>query len=270
MYTGINGETRIAGPNGEIVSVTNNSLDVMLSDPTTAPIDTYFTEEISTFTLNQPTVKSGIDTLVYTFVADTGHGIAVNDEIILKDTILDAYFCAEVKDVVGDTITLDRPIDNVFPITSYCSIVNSNMAVDGSVTPRIFSATSLINPIDFTRFIITMTSPSVMDDGRFGSLVALTKGIVFRVLNGFCKTIFNFKTNSDIATFCYDVSYSTKAPAGSYGLRARITFSGQEKHGVAIRVGGSSVLQWIVQDDLTDLTTLRIVGQGHKTTGEAF
>ena len=77
--------------------------------------------------------------------------------------------------------------------------------------------------------------------------------------------IFCFKSNQEIKQFCYDVAYSDKAPAGSFGLVARISFGGQSKHGVVLRISDDDVIQWVVQDDLTELTSLKVSVQGHET-----
>lgn len=247
----------------------NGALPVNIQDQTSKPIDTYFLQEISPFTLAVDTVSSTKTTLVYDFTATTGHGIVIGSEIILLDVIADVEFYATVLNVVGDVITVDRPVDNVFPAaTTLARIVNSNMNVNGSVTPQIFTARAGVNPIDFVRFIVSITDDSSMDDGKFGGLTALPRGLVFRIVDGFQKTIFNFKTNGEIKNFCHDGTYTdaTLGPGGSEGFNARITFGGQSKHGVVLRVSGAEVLQWVVQDDLTDLESLKIVGEGHEVT----
>jgi len=242
----------------------NNGVPVNVQDQTTQPVDGLFAQSISNFSLAVDTVASGLTSLVYVFTAAPGHGIGVNDEILLLDTIGNREYFAKVLNVSVDTITVDRPIDHIFPFTTTLGRrVTTQMAVDGSSTPQIFSIRSGSIPSDITRFIITMLGDSSMDDGKFGNLSALDRGLVLRIVNGFQKTIFNFKTNGDIKQFCYDVSYADKAPAGQEGLVARITFAGQDKHGVTLRIQDTDVIQWIVQDDLTDLVSLKIAGEGH-------
>jgi len=224
-----------------------------------------FNKSISNFTLAQNTGKSTLDTLIYTFVATGGHGIDSLDEVLLLDVVGDRSFQAVVKNVSDDTITIDRPIDNIFPsATSLGRIVTSNMAVDGSVTPQIFTFRAGTKPINITRTIIQILGDNTtMDDGKFGNLPALTNGLVFRIIDGYQKTLYNFKTNADIKLFCYDVNYSANAPAGNTGLTARITFSGQDKHGMAIRVTDSTAIQWVIQDDLTGLVNMQSTVEGH-------
>jgi hypothetical protein len=258
---------------GERVGVTNNNLDVLAGDQTTEPIDSYFAQSVdgSNFTLSADTVASGITaaSLVYSFEATAGHSITANDEILLLDTATNKSFYAIVLSVSVNTVTLDRPIDNVYSAsTTLGREVITNMAVDGSVTPQIFSIRAGAVERDHTRFIINILDDSSMDDGQFGGLgAALTRGFVFRIVNSFQKTIFNFKTNGEIASFCYDTKYADRAPGGQFGLTARITFAGQSKHGVALRIGENDVLQWVVQDNLTGLISLKVVAQGHVTEG---
>jgi hypothetical protein len=261
--------TIITDLDGDIANVgLNSGLDVNVSDQTTEPEDILFVQEISSFTLAADTTASGITagSLVYDFTATAGHGIAPLDEIILIDQASERVLQAEALNVVGNVITLDRPIDFAYPsATTLGRITTSNMAVDGSVTPQIFTARAGSTPLDFVRFIVTMLDDTSMDDGKFGGITALSDGLVFRIANSFQKTIFNFKTNGDIAQFCYDTSYASKAPGGQYGFNARITFGGPSKHGVVLRITSNDVLQWVVQDDLTNLISLRIAGEGHKT-----
>jgi hypothetical protein len=245
----------------------NGAVPVNVQDQASPPIDSLFAQSQSLFSLAADTTASTISTLYYKFTAAPGHGIISGEEIILLDEAADRSFIASVISVVVDDIEVDRPIDHVFPsATTLGRVILTNLNVDGSITPQIFSARAGQNPSDFVRFLITMTDDSSMDDSRFGGLPALTRGLVFRIVNGFQRTIFCFKTNQEIKQFCYDVEYSSRAPAGFFGLSSRITFGGQSKHGVVLRIGAGDVLQWVVQDDLTGLDTIRISAQGHEVT----
>jgi hypothetical protein len=244
-----------------------SSWDVNVQDQTTPPIDTYFARSLDTFLITADTGESGITvgSLIYTFEAEAGHPILQGDEIILLDTASDRSLLANVILVTVNTIQIDRPIDHDFKAASTLGrTVTTNMAVDGSVTPVIFSARAGVQEIDFTRFIIKILSDTAMDDGRFGGQGRLLNGFVFRIVNSYQKTIFNFKTNGEIGNYCFDVRYADKAPAGEYGFSARITFGGQSKHGVVLRIGAGDVLQWIVQDNLTGNNNIQVVGQGHE------
>lgn len=250
----------------------NGALPVNIQDQNTPTIDSYFLQSISNFTLASPTVASGITqgSLVYDFTATTGHGLANGDEILLLDTASNTDFYATVILVSTDTITLDRPIEFLFPTaTTLGRIVTSEMAVNGAITEQIFTVRAGVVPFDITRIIMQMTHATAGDDGKFGGITAITRGIVFRIVDlsePHQESIFNFKTNGEIRAFCYDVAYSDKAPGGENGTGARLSFAGQDKHGVTLRISGSDVLQWVIQDDLTGLSSFKVVAQGHEVT----
>jgi hypothetical protein len=245
----------------------NGGSPVNVQDQSTPPLDAYFAQSISNFTLSADTVAGTVTTVPRTFEATAGHGIILGDEVILLDVAADRALQAVVTGVAVNTIEIDRPLDHVFPAaTALGRIVTSEMAVNGAVTPQIFSIRAGENPTDLVRFIITMLDDTAMDLARFGGIPALSNGLVLRIINGFQKTIFNFKTNRDIKQFCYDLDFDPKAPAGQFGLAARITFGGQDKHGVVLRIATGDVVQWVVQDDLTAMDSLKIATMGHDTT----
>ena len=111
-----------------------------------------------------------------------------------------------------------------------------------------------------------------MDDGKFGDLTKLTNGLVFRICNSFQKTIFCFKTNGEMKQFAYDGAYvpSTLGPSGSESFASRITFNGDDKHGVSLRISGDDVLQIIVQDDLSALDSVVVSAMGNETEDEVI
>jgi hypothetical protein len=257
---------------GITAAVENNDgqgcLAVCVQDQVTETQDAYFNQEVSAFTIAADTTESTETTLNYTFTATGGHGIVATDEILLLDVVGDRALQAVVIGVLVNDITIDRPIDHVFPTASTLGrIVTSNMAVAGSlVSPQIFTFRAGVDAVDVVRLILTMVHGALGTDDQFGSIPALTNGFVLRVYNGLHKTVFNFKTNGDIKQFCYDVQYAVRSGPSNYGTSARISFGGQDKHGVALRVSGDDVVQWIVQDDLTGLSSLRGSIQGHKVT----
>jgi hypothetical protein len=247
----------------------DGSIDVNVQDQDTEPIDSYFNQSVSNFTLAADTQESTVDTLYYDFTASPGHGIVGGNEVLLLDVAADRVLQCVAVSVVGDVVTVDRPIDHVFTsATALGRIVTCEMAVDGSTTPQIFTLRAGTVPVDVTRLLLTGLDDSSMDYSTFLGMNALTNGLVLRIVNGFQKTVFNFKTNKDIVQFCYDVNLEGKAPSGQFGFASRISFGGQDKHGVVIRLSGASALQWIVQDDLTPLISLKGSVQGHKTSGE--
>jgi len=266
-------KVRISDNNGDVVSTTANSLDVMLSDATTPPVDTYFLKGLDRFCLLSNAEASTITNLNYTiFVSNNNGRVSVGDEIQLLDVVANWEFYAIAKITNGDgSVILDRPIDHTFT-TNTCinQTVTSEMAVDGSLTNQIFTVRAGTNPIDITRILLVISDAGSMDDGKFGVLASLSNGVVVRTVDGFNKTIFNWKNNGEIGLFCYDTDYvaAAQGPAGSESFKARITFAGQSKHGVALRLSGDDVLQVVIQDNLSGLDSFKIVAQGHQTVGE--
>ena len=246
-------------------SYTPGKVNAYLQDNDTEPIDILFAESLSSFTLSADTVASGatVGTLVYTFEATPGHGLSGSSQILISTT--DRFFVANITGVSINTITVDSPIDFAFPAAgTFGQVINTNMAVDGSTTPRIFQIRAGLTPILIRRIIMTMTHTAAGDNSKFGGIAALSNGLVFRTINTFQKTLLNIKTNADWQQFAYDLAYTDKAGGGDNGTASRITWGGVEKHGTILEVNQADFLQWIVQDDLTGLETLYISAQGNK------
>ena len=72
-------------------------------------------------------------------------------------------------------------------------------------------------------------------------------------------------SNAEIAGIMFDMNiYSAANPQQGFdGLNARLTFGGQSKLGVVIRIASGEDLQLIVQDDLTGLLAFEIMIEGH-------
>ena len=172
-------------------------------------------------------------------------------------------------------LELDTPLDFAFTTVGGCSLTDTNLAVDGSVTPVIFS----ISPRgqtegtswDLTRVLFLFTGLGIgaqkdkPDDGDFGVTSALEKGIVLRSVNGVTKNIFNAKTNGDFRARAYDVAYPDASRSGVYSVGVRRSFSGDDKNGVTIRLDADTLdtFEVIIQDDLTEMIGGQCVVQGH-------
>jgi len=236
---------------------------VFIVDNDTEIIDNFFAETLGNFLVAQDTVASGLTaaTLVYTFEAVVGHGLLAGDEVLLIATDRSLY--AVVITAGTTTIEIDRPIDFVYPAGIGLEI-NTNMAVDGSVTPRIFKLRAGITPIFLRRSILTMITEDEADDTTFGDLPELTRGLVFRYVNGIQKTQYNWKKNGDFAQWAFDLSYTPANKKSEYGVRTRLTWGGLDKHGVVYELEGDAEAQYVVQDDLTGLVEIRAVAEGNK------
>lgn len=152
-----------------------------------------------------------------------GHGFTgvAGEYIVIRYG--DLYTQLKVTGVATNAISVELPIAADFPIDAGVMRGNINMNVDGSGTPVDFEFTSNINggvnavvPIDLTTVIITMQHGSnVPDDGKFGGLAALAKGLYFRKLNGDAVNLGNYIKNQDFKDNGALVGYTDKAPAGT-------------------------------------------------------
>ena len=209
------------------------------------------------------------DTVVdeYTISLASATGISAGDEIYLaQDHDNPASFFAKVISVSTNTVTVDSPLDKVFSTTSNGAIafkVTTNMAVDGSTTRQIFDITNgSSHEFEFHRLIIHMSDGSAMDDGMLGGIAGgVDKGIILRVKysDGTYHNLWNVKTNGEFGLIAYDQRYDDKAPSGTYGLTIKSTFS---KLGGVVKLGLGEKLEVIIQDDLTDLTSLKMMAEG--------
>ena len=235
--------------------------DVALQDQTTPPFFVYMNEVISSTTLAD-TFRIN-DTYV---VLDDVTGIVSGNYIGIFNITYNRFFAANVISVSNDTVTLDTPSDFDFQIGDVFQDGNKNMNVDGSVTPRIFSLRAdpaLDFTVDVTRIILHIIDQTAMDDAKFGGIAALTNGVVLRRTDGFYFNLFNVKTNGEMGELSFDKVYDDKAPSGFFGFTSRLTFAGQNKVGVTIRLAPDEDLQLIIQDDLTDLDDFRVMVEGH-------
>lgn len=166
---------------------------------------------------------------------------------------------------------MDTPIPYVFPDTgTYGFFYDVEMNVDGSglgqekvyTLPNIFDV-----PLNITRLIphILGKGGSSMDDAKFGSIPALPRGVVLRkkLIDDTYINYWTVHSNGEFRELAYDVTYIPPAPSGSPGFGCRLTYGGQDKHGVVIELLPGEEIQMIIQDDLTDLDSFRCMFEGH-------
>lgn len=246
------------------VSNVDTPLDVAIQDQHSDIVDVYACEHLGNVTLAVPTVS---DTRVVTLVA--GHGMQAEEVLCIKNDT--SWYQGRVISVNGNDITLNQPINTIYPVTTPAFRTSSVMRVNGSVSRRIFSVFPPAQAKwDITRMFIVLRDDATMDDGKFGALNALTNGVMFRVKKSAThwNNLFNARTNSEFAIRCSSAEYvpAAQGPSGQSGFRAIREFNGFDKNGVTIRLDGSdpnSKIEIIVQDNLEGLTYFSVVFQGH-------
>lgn len=175
-----------------------------------------------------------------------------------------------VTPVAGDeyTVKISVPLDYDYTSAGSCSIQDVDMNVDGSVTDQSYEVGPRDNySWDITRLMVSMVLTTAGDDGKFGNLVSLPVGQYFRKEDSDnSQNLFSVKENSDFRIEGYDVNYVTRSGGGgSYGMAARITFGGQDKSGVVIRLNGIThdTFKTVIRDNLNSIVKYRIKVQGH-------
>jgi hypothetical protein len=249
----------IAGEDG----TQKTTFDVAIQDQTTDIVDQYLCTEL------------GRDTLAVTVAADVrtitlqaGHSFVVGNFACMRTN--GNWYQGRVISVNGNDITLDQPTNRQFLAGTIVRRTSPDMNINGSVNRVVFAMQAPTGTQwDITRMIIIIRDDAAMDDGKFGGLTELTNGVMFRKKNGdgTFMNLFAARNNGQFAARTYDADYTsaTTGPSGQYGLRIRRSFNGFDKNGVVIRLDGDTQEQFqvIIQDNLTGLTHMRVVIQGH-------
>ena len=92
---------------------------------------------------------------------------------------------------------------------------------------------------------------NVPDDGKFGGIAALTKGLFFKKENGTTFSFGNYIQNQDFKDIGGVVEYTTKAPAGTNATN--IVYDIKSVFGQVIRIDPNipDVICGIVRDDIS-------------------
>lgn len=247
-----------------------------LQDNTSPWNDFYFVQANGAPTTLTAAVATAGDTRLLTVASITN--ISIGDWLGVFSGAVEGeerYYWAEVVDINGLVLTMQTLIDYTFPIGSTVLSTTKNMAVDGSVTPQVFSIQagggSGDLAIDISRVMMGSLTDTSVSLAEFADIPALTNGIFLRVKeNGVYRNKMIARTNYDLAKFAYDwAPYAATNPnQGQDGFNWRFSLNGQDKHGAVSRVFGGNIgtLEWVIQDDLTDILLLESVGANHEVT----
>jgi hypothetical protein len=204
-----------------------------------------------------------------TITVSDATGFAIGQYLTIYNEISNRVYFASVLSISVNDIGLDTPLDFEFPVGSPVSVGNTNMNVDGSVTPQVFG---IRNPaiadiplsVDISRLMFAFLTATVPELSDFGDITnGLTKGIVVRKVDGTYENIVNFKSNFEMKNAMYDLEIQNAANNAQNGLTGRFTF---ERLGQVVRIGQNEDLQIIIQDDLTSLTSLNAIAEGSEVT----
>lgn len=241
--------------------------DVRIQDQSTDRLSLFLGETKDTVTVIANTSKDDFEVSIET----TGYTPVSGDYLCLqeKNKVTQAEIDS-VAPIAGNqyTLTLHEPLDYPYTTDGGCLIMNVDLNVNGSVEPVSFTVTPKAGTVwDINRMNVAMVLTSAGDDGKFGNLTALDTGMFFRKEDSeSSQNLFAAKENSDFRLEGYDLSYPLRSGGGgAFGMASRITFNGQDKAGVVIRLNGDhgDSFRATVNDDLLLLGKFRIKIQGH-------
>lgn len=251
-----------------VLYIYRGALNIHDADTHIVPVNHFAYFEGATYTLSVA-IASQSTSLALTAVA----GLAVGDRLHLTDTATGAHDhdLLRITAIVGNVVTVNRPIDFDYAIaTTTVQRVVVNMNVAGTLAAPI-SYVLKVTPGEvwhLTALDFNITDNAAMDDSLFGALAALTNGVVIRqvdVTNGTYQTFSVWKDNSSFIKDSFGVQYSTKAPAGSEGVRGTLNF--HNVYGAIVRIANTSIeemyVEILIQDNLSAITTFEIKFHGH-------
>lgn len=143
--------------------------------------------------------------------------------------------------------------------------INLNLDFSSANASAKFSLFSSI-PIDITQVNVSMAHGSAADDGMFGGITSLSKGVLFRHIDGSLENYGNYKSNMDFRLFGYDVVYTSKGPGGSESTFASLNL--KNLYGKEIRLFDGDEFLLLLRDKLDTLTSFRVCILGSYTGGE--
>ncbi len=237
----------------------------------TSPLFRYFLMNEQKTDITLTSIVSLDDEVVNVSV---GHGFtgASGEYIVIREG--DIFTQTKVTGVATNAISIEAPIGNAYEVTATVMRGNINMNIDGNAVPTDFKFTfaGATIPIDLSTIVLTMQhGANVPDDGKFGGLAALTKGIYFRQTNGDRTNLGNYITNQGFKDVGASVEYTSKAPAGTNGTNVILDIRSIFEQVIRLDPRTLDVLLGHVRDDIdagsgmANLTTTLI---GSFTSGE--
>lgn len=195
-------------------------------------------------------------------------GFTVGDYLHIENGVQELVHPA-ITIIVGNVITLDKPLDNGYAVgTSVVkSIVNMN-EVATLASPLSYQIKPLPGEIwHITKISISMAHSSAGDLGKFGNITALSNGMLIRKFNGATGQYGTFtiwKTNGDIDLDMGTVTFPIRSGGGgSYGTAASGRLEQDTKSIAYLNGDNGDFMEILNQDDLSTLGFIMAKGQGH-------
>jgi hypothetical protein len=198
-----------------------------------------------------------------------GHGFSIGEYIVLWSVI--GFIQFKVKNVDVNAITVDAPCPVSFFITETKVIrgtIEMNLDFDTiGEKDYVFKTYNMIKRLEIMTVIITMRHLLPADDGKFGGIAALSKGILFRSTNQINANLGVYANNQDFKDRGANVSYTDSAPAGTYSTEIKFEIQDSFKQCIEIDSQKDEYLYAKLRDDLSDLNLMHISLIGSFTEG---
>ena len=195
-------------------------------------------------------------------------GFVVGDYLHIENGVQELVH-PQITVIVGNVLTLDKPIDNSFAVSTLVQKAILNMNEVGTLAaPISYKVMPLSGEVwHITKISISMAHSSAGDLGLFGDLPALTNGMVVRRYDGGTgtfQTLTIWKTNGDIELDTGDVRFPPRSGGGgSFGTVASGRLK-EDTDSIAYLDGTEGdYLEFLNQDDLSGLGFIYGKAQGH-------
>ena len=229
----------------------SKEFDVVVQDSTSPLFQYFLMNEQKTDILLTSDVSVGDEVIN----VSAGHGFTAvaGEQIVLFQN--ERYTQLRVTSVTTNAISVEEPVTIDFTVAG-ATVIRGNilMNVDGSGPAVEFKVhlRDFTIPIDISKIIITMQhGANVPDDGKFGGLAALAKGLFFKKENDSTFSLGNYIQNQDFKDTGGTVEYTDKAPAGTNATN--IVFDIKTVFGQVIRLHPTmtDMIIGIVRDDIS-------------------
>lgn len=249
---------------GNVINSLDNAINVHMADVHDQGINRRFRRLPGTATTLAANASAGATQVIVASAV----GFAIGNHVEISSATEQEIVLPVITNIAGTTITLNQPLDNAYLIGDAFELATVDMNVTGTLgAPISYTVAPEAGDIwHIVRLNIEMTHTSAGDNGLFGDLAALTNGVVVRVYKGglgLYRTVTNWRTNSDMVTDFYNVTYAARSGGGgAFGTNGQFSILNS---GSIIVLNGDDgdLMEILIQDDLSGLNSYVIKAQGH-------